>query len=131
MALIEIVNWKKPGEFLLLDERDIGKDPRYVRWEDRDKKPGTAKEPEQAEEEPAKDGQRPETPPIPGLEGAVESIARKTAKAAARAAKKRKGANLSEGDQTDIKPENEHGGEALPHDENQDASGKTLDPSGL
>jgi hypothetical protein len=102
-----------------------------VRWEDRDKKPGTAEETEQAGGEPAKDGKRPETPPIPGLEGAVESIARKTAKAAAKAAKKQKGAKPSESDQTDIKPENEHGGEAVQHDENPDASGETLDPSGL
>jgi len=131
MALIKIVNWKKPDAFLWLDERDIGKDPRYVRWEDRDKNPGTAKEPEQAEGEPAKDGKKPETTQIPGLEGAVESIARKTAKAAAKAAKKQKGANPSESDQTDIKPENEHGGEALPHDENPDAAGASLDPSGL
>ena len=131
MALIKIVNWKKPEEFLWLDERDIGKDPRYVRWEDRDKKPGTAKEPEQAEGEAAKEGKQPETPPIPGLEGAVESIARKTAKAAAKAAKKQKGAKPSESDQTDIKPENEHDGEAVPHDENQNAVGTAFDPPGI
>ena len=131
MGMIKIVNWKKPDEFLWLDERDIGKDPRYVRWEDRDKKPGTAKEPEQAGGEPAKDDKRPATPPIPGLEGAVESIARKTAKAAAKAAKKQKGAKPSESDQTDIKPENEHGSAAVPHDENPDAFGEAPDPAGL
>ena len=130
MALIKIVNWKKPEEFLWLDERDIGKNPRYVRWEDRDKESKTASEPE-VEGEAAMEGKRPEAPPIPGLEGAVESIARKTAKAAARAAKKQKGATPSESDQTDIKPENEHGGEAVPHNENQDAAGAAVDSPGL
>ena len=100
MALIKIVNWKKPQEFLWLDERDIGKDPRYVRWEDRDKESKTAKE----------------------TEGEGE---------AAKAAKKQKGARPGESDQTDIKPEDEHGGEVVPHDENQDAAGSAVNSPGL
>ena len=131
MAMIKIVNWKKLEEFLLLDERDIGKDSRYVRWEDRDKKLDAAKEPDQVEAEPAKEDKRPETPPIPGLEGAVESIARKTAKAAAKAARRPREVKPSGSDQTDIKSEDEYGSEAIPRNENQDASGETVDSSGL
>jgi hypothetical protein len=34
MALVKIKNWKKPGEFLWLDDSDLEKDPRYVLWEE-------------------------------------------------------------------------------------------------
>ncbi len=34
MGMIKIKNWNKPGEFLWLDEQDLGKNPKYERYEE-------------------------------------------------------------------------------------------------